>query len=348
MPSANAASRAAASAGAACRAASPALPEGLRFGQFVLGRRVGKGNFSSVHAAHHVRTNERVAIKLETEGARRPKLLTEAAVYRDLSDAPGFARMRWFGRAHGHLALVVDRLGPSLRTAHRLAGQRLGLDAVGSVGEQVLQRLEEMHGRGWVHADIKPANLLLPPPLSGQSAAAAASAARIGEGLFCIDFGLSRLWRAPSVAPAAGGAGAAAEGGDGAMGGGAAHLRAAPARRRGAVGTIRFASVSNQEGTEPLGRSDDLEALAYMLVHLRFGVLPWSGVRAPTKPERFAAMLESKRRTSDSELRAAGGFGAAFDEFLSVARTPLPLEARPPYEVLRGLLRDATRGERLR
>ena len=32
----------------------------------------------------------------------------------------------------------------------------------------------------------------------------------------------------------------------------------------------------------PLGRRDDLEALAYMLLFLRHGRLPWTGLQAPS------------------------------------------------------------------
>lgn len=314
------------------------LTEGTRFGPFIIGRRLGKGHFGTVHEAVHCSSLEPVAIKVERLDAssrRPPKLPVEAAVYRDLEAAPGFARLRWFGRAHGHLALVIDRLGPSLRTAHRMAGMRLELGDVGSVAEQTLQRLEEMHSRGWLHGDLKPANLLLPAAAAGlragRDAAEVASRERIAEGLFCIDFGLSRGWAEPPLPPQHSPPPSSPP----------SPPSAPPPspRRRGPTGTVRFASVANHEG-EPLGRRDDLEALAYMLVFLRTGKLPWSELKAPTKPERFARMLDCKRVTTAAELGAGFASPTAFAEYMRGVRALRRLD-RPDYAGFRGLLREA-------
>ena len=117
----------------------------------------------------------------------------------------------------------------------------------------------------------------------------------------------------------------------------------AAGRRRGAVGTGRFASLSNHEG-EPLGRRDDAETVGLMCVYLRAGALPWSDgavVDAPTKRERFARMLECKQRTSAAALgHAFGEGGAAIEEYVNVVRA-LGHTERPPYGHLMRLLRAA-------
>ena len=53
--------------------------------------------------------------------------------------------------------------------------------------------------------------------------------------------------------------------------------------RARAVGTVRYASVANHE-RRALGRRDDLESLAYMLVYLRTGSLPWRKVERRRSP----------------------------------------------------------------
>ena len=65
------------------------------------------------------------------------------------------------------------------------------------------------------------------------------------------------------------------------------------------VGTARFASIPNQQG-RPLGPRDDVEALAYMLVFLRSGRLPWSDLpKEGDRRERFARILAAKEAPAD-------------------------------------------------
>ena len=101
-----------------------------------------------------------------------------------------------------------------------------------------------------------------------------------------------------------------------------------------------FASLSNHEGIEPLGRRDDLESLALSLVFLAAGRLPWSGVAPPpefTKAERFQAMLERKRATPIDELSEAMPPG--FADFLIAIRS-LAHDELPDYERLRRMVRE--------
>ena len=264
-------------------------------------------SFAGVHA----QTRAPVAIKLQRADHPSPKLPTEAEVYRSLAGAEGFARMHWFGQAHGHLALVMDRLGPCLKSRQADAGP-LGRRELRSVSGQLLDRLELMHDRHWLHLDVKPANFLYPATPTAAAAGHASDAAEIPVAqLRCIDFGLSRRWFDPASGEA---------------------VPSAP--RRGTVGTVRFASIANQQA-QALGRRDDLESLAFTLVQLHHGELPWSHVQAPTKQERFRLMLACKLRVSVGEL--CTGL-PALAEFVQAVRTLRP-EERPDYDALRELLR---------
>ena len=286
------------------------LPPGLRFGRYVLSDRLGSGHFGEVFSGVNSATGDPVAVKVEPEDISKPRLPREARVYQELG-ARAAPRLRWFGRAHGYLALVMDRLGASVRSAHRSSGMRMSVSAVRQVGLQALDRLEVLHTAGWLHLDVKPANLLLP---AGSTADGAAELTAGGAGpisIHLVDYGLARRWRELETG---------------------AHTPAA--RRRGVVGTGRFASLSNHLG-EPLGRRDDLEALGLTLAFLRTGRLPWSSPEAPTKAERFALMLESKQRTSVEEL--GSGLPPSFTEFMHVTRG-LSYDELPDYRRLRRLL----------
>jgi casein kinase 1 len=158
--------------------------------------------------------------------------------------------------------------------------------------------------------DVKPANILGPDPSAARAVAGCASAQWT-----LVDFGLARRWCDQQTGE-----------------------HTPDVRRRGVVGTGRYASLANHSG-EPLGRRDDLESLALTLAFLHEGRLPWSAhdsaLPAPTKPERFALMLAEKQRACVDEI--AGTLPSHFREYLRAVRL-LRYDERPNYGVLRALL----------
>eukprot|EP00965_Chrysotila_dentata_P080980 2672953-Pleurochrysis_carterae.AAC.1 len=110
-----------------------------------------------------------------------------------------------------------------------------------------------------------------------------------------------------------------------------------PIKRRGVVGTARYASLTNHQGM-PLGRRDDLEALALMLIFLRHGTLPWTGVKETNKALRFAAILAIKEATPIETI--CDRMPEPFSEYLRYVRK-LRYDQRPDYALLRALLREA-------
>lgn len=65
-------------------------------------------------------------------------------------------------------------------------------------------------------------------------------------------------------------------------------------------------------------RRDDLEALGYILVYFARGSLPWQGLRAKSKKEKYEAILAKKLETPLSAL--CRGLPAEIAEFLDYAR----------------------------
>jgi serine/threonine protein kinase len=127
------------------RRRAAALPAGCIFGRYVITERWGSGHFGDVYAAINERSGQPVAVKVEPETASRPRLPVEARVYKALrlgEESREWPKMRWFGRAHGHYALVMDRLGADLRSKHRESAMQFSSSIVRQVGEQVLQHLE--------------------------------------------------------------------------------------------------------------------------------------------------------------------------------------------------------------
>ena len=296
----------------------PLVAAGARVGPYVVGKALGSGHYAEVFEAVHHSTGDAVALKIGRN--RRAKIAEEANQLRELGGLDGFARVQWSGAAAGGLeAFAMDRLGPSLQTALKKAENRqLPLAAWSSVGVEALGVLERLHEQAQLlHLDVKPSNFLL-----ADAAAAPAAALAPGAALRLVDFGLARSYQQPWWSPQRG-----------------QHLPDGT-RSGGLVGTVRYASVANHE-RRALGRRDDLESLAYMLVYLRTGSLPWRKVEAPTQPVRIKMTLIKKQRAADG-VDLCKAMPPPFADFWAGIRA-LEHAERPDYAALRGLLEEAGR-----
>ncbi|CAM9986082.1 unnamed protein product, partial [Phaeothamnion confervicola] len=160
--------------------------------------------------------------------------------------------------------VVMQRMGPNLQEAFEAAGGLFSPREVASLGLGMLTALRVLHeAHRMVFVDVKPQNFVL--PAAGDRIGASARPAgplEILSGVpvtkvYLLDFGLSECFVSA---------------------GGTAHRpfkqHASPA------GTPEFLSLSCHGGGSA-GRSDDLEAVGYVLWHfLAGGRLPWSAARS--------------------------------------------------------------------
>lgn len=113
-----------------------------------------------------------------------------------------------------------------------------------------------------------------------------------------IDFGLSKEFRDPNT-----------------------HLHVPYNRAHGLTGTATFASIRSHLGWE-LGRRDDLESLAYVLIYFLRGSLPWQGLR------RGRDVVRSKRSARHSLCH---GLPVEFRDFLDYCYS-LAFDGKPDYD----------------
>jgi serine/threonine protein kinase len=153
-----------------------------------------------------------------------------------------------------------------------------------------LDRIQYVHEHGYLHRDIKPDNFLM-------------GCTEETKGLvYIVDFGLSKRYRLPNGehVPWRGG--------------------------KKLTGTPRFASLATHEGYGSFyprsfilslfvrsfhpyahvdveqSRRDDLESMGYMLVNFLSGRLPWQGLKALTKQEKYNRIGQKKRQMPISEI----------------------------------------------
>ena len=234
---------------------------------------LGSGSFGSIYCANDLVTTEEVAIKVEkttpnqnTTNGQQPtpsSLKVEVCALRNLQDCRYVVTYIHSGRQYLNVPmntatavgasnnfesvtlnfLVMERLGESLaELRRRTQAGTFNMTTTLRCGVQMIDCLQEVHKKGYLHRDVKPANFVI-----GRS--------RNTRGrIFLIDFGLARAFKHE----------------DG-------NLK--PARSNvGFRGTPRYASLNAHLGIE-LGRRDDMWSIFFIMVEMATGNLPWRKLR---------------------------------------------------------------------
>ena len=132
--------------------------------QYRLEERIGGGGMGVVFRALDTRLNRAVALKVLTpatssDESSRQRFLREARAACSLNH-PNVVTIHEVDAAGGVDFLVMELVtGQSL--AQRISGQRLSIDEVSSIADQIATALESAHAAGIVHRDVKPANVML-------------------------------------------------------------------------------------------------------------------------------------------------------------------------------------------
>ncbi|XP_006282614.2 casein kinase 1-like protein 3 [Capsella rubella] len=269
-------------------------------GKYKLGRKIGSGSFGEIFLATHVDTFEVVAVKIENSKTKHPQLLYEAKLYRILEGGIGVPRIRWFGVDGTENALVMDLLGPSLEDLFVYCGRKFSPKTVLMLADEMLTRIEYVHSKGYLHRDIKPDNFLM-------------GLGRKANQVYLIDFGLAKRYRDAST------------------------NRHIPYREnKNLTGTARYASCNTHIGIEQ-SRRDDLESLGYVLLYFLRGSLPWQGLKAVDKKQKYEKIREKKISTPIEVL--CKDHPVDFASYFHYCHT-LTFDQRPDYGFLRRLFRD--------
>ena len=204
--------------------------------------------------------------------------------------------------------LITELLGPSLEDLFNLCGRKFSLKTCLMLFYQILERLELMHKKGYIHRDIKPDNMMM--GMRDKSPI-----------LHMIDFGLTRSVFNKKAKK---------------------HIEFRTGKNL--VGTARFVSINAHLGYE-LSRRDDLISVGYVMVYFMMGQLPWHHVDTRRKSARFTELGRMKQSYSPAQLCSA--CPVQYRLFFEYCNS-LSFEAMPDYSYLKGLIIEAAMATQLR
>jgi casein kinase 1 len=163
-----------------------------------------------------------------------------------------------------------------------------------------LSRVEFVHSKSFIHRDIKPDNFLM-------------GLGKRANQVHIIDFGLAKKYRDPKT-----------------------HIHIPYRENKNLTGTARYASINTHLGIEQ-SRRDDIESLGYVMMYFLRGSLPWQGLKAATKKQKYEKISEKKMVTAIEIL--CRGFPSEFVTYFQYCRS-LRFDDKPDYSYLRKQLRD--------
>jgi len=128
--------------------------------KYKLLEKIGEGSFGSIYKGENIRTNEYVAIKIESIKSNYKLLKNESIIYQYLINTVGVPNVKWFGKDENNYYMVLNLLGESLQSV-KDKKECFSLKLVLQIGFQIISILKTIHDKGLVHRDIKPDNFLI-------------------------------------------------------------------------------------------------------------------------------------------------------------------------------------------
>ena len=241
-------------------------------------KQLGKGGFGQLYLGRNIRENTFIAIKVE-ELTQRSHLTMEYQILKEIQ-GDGIPKVYKLHHGHKHNYLLMQLLGKSLDKLFTDTNRKFSIKTVSQIAYQMVQRIEYVHSKGYIHRDIKPGNFLIGKNSESRK-------------IYIIDFGLSKKYIDKN------------------------NNHIIYKEGKGLTGTARYVSLNTHYGIEQ-SRRDDIEGIAYNLIYFAKGKLPWQGVKTKNKKEKHKKIMEYKEEYIPEKL--CDGLPEEFPTLLKYAR----------------------------
>lgn len=270
---------------------------------------IGKGGYSSVFLCRKKcdESKKLYAIKISedinnTESSKN-SLTYEYKVMKFLHGGIGIPKVYTYGKKQNKSYLVMQLLGQSLSEEIKSQNYKLKKNIFINIANQMLSRVEFLHGKGFIHCDLKPENFVFGKEKHSST-------------IFLIDFGLSEPYINLKTKE---------------------HKKYS--EKGGHKGTLYFCSINSHMGLS-LSRRDDLESLAYCYFYLWSGELPWSRISASSfDSESSKQIMNLKIEVSSQGSNLQKDIPQKLILFLDYV-LKLKFTQLPDYKYLKNLLKE--------
>ena len=274
----------------------------LIFRKYKIIKQIGMGSFSFVFEGKNIIDNSHVAIKIEPRTENYHQLLEYESYVLASLQGFGIPKLISNGRSGNNNVLIFELLGKSLMQILRETQKCFTLNDICMMGIQMMDRMEFIHSKYFIHRDIKPDNFVI--GLEDPSI------------IYLIDFGLSKKYRSSTTKK---------------------HVQFAVTKKL--TGTLNFVSVNATRGLVQ-SRRDDLESIGYVLLFSLKGKLPWENINKLKNlsiSKNVSLVYKIKKKIEPEKL--CKNLPQELADYFRYCKN-LKFEQNPDYEYLRGLFKN--------
>lgn len=260
--------------------------------KYKLKEQIGEGSFGMIYKAEY--NSNLFAVKFEKKRPNKRSLLESESKIMTYLKGPGIPKIYLYTIYNDYNVMIMELLGKNLNSLlNKTKEKKLSVKTICMLGIEMIKILQFIHDKHIIHRDIKPDNF----SMDYES----------GKVLYLLDFGLAKQYRSSKT-----------------------YEHYPMKKNKKLTGTARYASINALRGYDQ-SRRDDLESVGYVLMYLLRGHLPWQGIDAKTKEEKYSKILYKKEITPPEEL--CSGYQEEFVSYLKYIRN-LEYEEDPKYEYL--------------
>jgi serine/threonine protein kinase/Tol biopolymer transport system component len=238
------------------------LGVGTKLGRYEIRSKIGEGGMGEVYLAQDTQLDRAIALKLLSADIARDqqrlhRFLQEARAAAALSH-PNIAHIYEIGEANGGYFIAMEYVAGTTLD-QKIGGRPLPISESLEIAIQIADALDEAHGKGITHRDIKSSNVMITP--RGR--------------VKVLDFGLAKMTQAP---------GSSQPGSDSQV---ATRVKTSPGV---VMGTVNYMSPEQASG-QPVDARTDIWSVGVVLYEMATAHMPFEGA---TPSHVIVAILEKE------------------------------------------------------